>query len=186
MHPLPTANTEVLQRSTSVYAQDERLQFWGQMVKIRRTSIAGLDGTPCPSGREMGRQPHPRGGCVWLPRVHYGQGDPLRTTRSRHQPPVPGRLLDEVLMAIPQRTGLLRRPPPMQGGKRSGGQDKAPLETHLTVVKTRSQRTLDSPCCAVVCLENQTKDALPTKWVSGTNPHIRESADRCRLSPIIQ
>ena len=64
--------------------------------------------------------------------------------------------------------------PPMkrwEGAKRQNG-------CHLTDLNMRFHRILLSPCCASFCLENQTKEALPTTCVEGTNPHIRESAER--------
>jgi len=94
-------------------------------------------------------------------------------------------LLDVVLVLAHQSVRLPGHLEPRGRGEQRGGQD-GPCAAHLTVFIMRSHRILASPCCASFCLLNQMNDARPTMWFSGTNPHMRLSAERWRLSPIIQ
>ena len=114
-------------------------------------------------------------------RMLYGKRDALPALRSGDDHSVLKRLLLKRCYGIDEGPLPCERPP-MQRWKRAKGKNAG----HLTLLNMRSQRILLSPCWAAFCLENQTNEARPTMWVSGTTPHMRESAERCRLSPIIQ
>ena len=94
-------------------------------------------------------------------------------------------LFDVVLMLADQRRWLAGHIKPHGGGEQRRRKN-GPRAVHLTLFIMRSQRILASPCWASFCLLNQMNDARPTRCFSGTNPHMRLSAERWRLSPIIQ
>ena len=150
-----------------------------RLRKIRRTDspVGGFQRTPGLHWRLVIREEQ----FGFRIRMLHRKRDALSAMRSGDDHPVLEGLL---LIGRTSIDGcpLPREYPPMQGWKRAEGKDA----DHLTLLNMRSQRILLSPCWAAFCLENQTNEARPTIWVSGTKPHMRESAERCRLSPIIQ
>ena len=90
-------------------------------------------------------------------------------------------LLDVVLVDTNLRAcsaPQFKPPKRRKSGCRQEGRSLHCRQAYLTEVIIRSQRIFDSPCCASFCLLNQMKEALPTTWSFGTNPHMRLSADR--------
>ena len=155
------------------------------VVKEWGTAAIGVQRLQKAFGRDLVREHdvhHVSGACISpMHRQAYKGG----SLRFHEQDAVAHTLFDKVFVLAHHCARGLGKMKPSQ--RREGGRGKNQGHgRYLTVVIMRSQRILDSPCCSSFCLLNQMNDARPTMWSSGTNPHMRLSADLCRLSPIIQ
>ena len=148
-----------------------------EVLKECTVTVGCFQCTPCVNGRLVSG----KNGRSGANRLLYRKANDLLSVRPRYDQSVPQGLF--LIRGLRIHRGALNgQCPPVQ--RREWAKWKA--AGYRTRLNIRSHRILLSPCWAAFCLENHTKEARPTMWVSGTNPHILESADRWRLSPIIQ